>query len=544
MKIIFFVISILTTALIHADSNICNPNEPPKSYHKFCTAPYVQNDNDQQNGTVYQCKLHNEIDDENRADVVSNLSADDQQKKPYLVYYAIDPEEPFMKTVVDYEIKKLRQACQAGDHVNFAIFLNSWGNHKITVPPWGNIHTSPFFAYCGDKHPDLTDVSNDLGIQAEGRFRIVQPTAEVMEEMTDRQFLLQSYRFDFWEHPVCSPEISQDDCDDFFSWRDYQNDPTEMLFQVLFDFSLRDAFVDYYFSHPDLFFIVTELLKKTIFPKDKYLPFYHIKSHGSMNSLMTGLTNNQLTSKVQCQEKLMAANGLIMTERYAAIKDGHTGLGFLPKNRFLVSPFTTKKYLQDNNIELDEYGTIICTANCDDDVYGDHGGTLGDFGGRLSSERRRMGGDLGDGGGRLGTDFGNLGATDALGSFEGALGKEDNGLGVLAAFGTPFLKMNQILTDMILNSPNSSTIPFMMFESCESNVTGKKTIFDFQKMNLPQLKAFYSAKGSLWYRNLNWHYLLDRAKGHSGDLQKAVISATLGISNRCVKAEGEDKCKE
>ena len=78
-----------------------------------------------------------------------------------------------------------------------------------------------------------------------------------------------------------------------------------------------------------------------------------------------------------------------------------------------------------------------------------------------------------------------------------------------------------------------------MFESCETNIQKKVLLNDYTK-TLANLRSYYTAQGSLWYRNLNWHELLlgaakaklnNQSISQSGLLQELVLKQTLSIPN-------------
>jgi uncharacterized protein YjbI with pentapeptide repeats len=95
---------------------------------------------------------------------------------------------------------------------------------------------------------------------------------------------------------------------------------------------------------------------------------------------------------------------------------------------------------------------------------------------------------------RLGNDGGHLGVT---------------GLGAGNHFGMPSYALNGVLVDLIKNlkrTPDEAAteVAFLMLESCDSKMVNKDPIARHLLTLVPELKAYYSAKGSLWYRNLDW----------------------------------------
>ncbi|OUR94808.1 hypothetical protein A9Q84_17005 [Halobacteriovorax marinus] len=513
MKFIVSLIFILINSSF-AGSGICSPDEAPKKHKNFCISPYVQG----QLNDPYKCQLHSEEDDQ-RPEPKTNLSIENSSKMPALIYYAVDPVEPYMISVIDYEIKKLRQACRSGDHVNWVAFLNSHYLGIKTKDSSGNVTNNPYsFIYCGQRS-DRYEYIEEL---SEGRFNVAKLPTLLAKSLEIRRGML------------LTPGI-------------FEREGEEILFQTMYGYDVAKPFYNFPLSHPDFLFELTEEARKHLFPSHSFTHFIHMKSHGSPYSLLTGLTKKQEDSKYQCQEKIMKHEELLMNGSIERILETGTGLGVAPRNRFLVSPFSKKENLKKFNVQVDQDGAVVCKDDCDNlDSYGVGNHLLGDGGIRLGNERGSLGDGgirLGDGGIRLGTEFGQLGATDHIGSFDGALGVDDSSLGVFNSFGTSASSLIQVLTDLTKNSEVESPIGFIMFESCESQMKSKRAIMDYKQLNLPKLKAFYSANGSLWYRNLNWHYLLEQAQGDSGKLQSLLIKSSLGISNKCI-ADESGNCVE
>src|SRR5690606_28408816 len=66
-----------------------------------------------------------------RAEAFARDRSHVREKEPVLIYYAVDSEEPFMQTAVDYELRGLREICvEENRNVNWVAFLNSHYVHN------------------------------------------------------------------------------------------------------------------------------------------------------------------------------------------------------------------------------------------------------------------------------------------------------------------------------------------------------------------------------------------------------------------------------
>ena len=505
----------------------------PKQYHQFCTSPYMYNPDYPENGTDIGCV---EPGQRNEIRPVTNLG-DKKDTTPFLFYYAIDTKEPFMRTTVDFEIKKLRQACAyQTNNVHWVAFVNSLYTGEVTGKKYQ-------FLYCGDRNDHGYEIDSEQSLD---RFQVLTLKKSQIDTLKIKEFLV--------SNGILMTEDGE----------------VEIDFHTRYGSEVNSAFSRVPLAHPDFFHDLFEISKNDLFVQEdkEFTPFVHIKSHGSKYAMMTGLTDNQEEKKNKCQDSVMnnedESKNLIMGQWWNDVEKTGVGLGPIKFDKFLVSPFT--KVATELEIDQDFYLDCEKSANagkCVDvdsfglpskvlDAEGAHldpdGGHLDADGGHLDPDGGHLdpdGGHLGDEGNGLGYESNGLGASDGLGIDDTTLGIENEaGLGVRNSFGTPYLKMIQLITKLTLVDENSSDIGFMMFESCESTVESKNTLFEFTKFNLPKLKAFYSAKGSLWYRNLNWHYSLVKANGNAGKLQEILLKSAAGIPNSCIANEDATGCKK
>lgn len=176
-------------------------------------------------------------------------------KIPFLIYYAIDTEEPFMQLTVKYELAELRKSCEASEKVNFAALLNSAYVDRNTI------------IICKNKVYQEVKLSNfpaiDTSLNAKRRY--------------------------IGEGNHSSTELGI------------------MSFLVRYHEINNDVFYDFPLAHPDfvhdlISFVSTE---ESLFPSEKYMPFLNLKSHGSKKHVLSGLHSCQINAKTKSQNAIM-----------------------------------------------------------------------------------------------------------------------------------------------------------------------------------------------------------------------------------------------
>lgn len=356
-----------------------------------------------------------------------------RNRKPYLIYYAIDSAEAFMQYSVRFEVAKLQESCLKSKKVNFVALLNSLyvENNEIIV--------------CKDQKLKYLNLKE-------------------FPELNNLLFLKRNF-ISTGNHAL--------------------NDNLGPLrYLVRYHEHSNESFGRYPLAHPDFLFDLVNLIttEESLFPSHKYLPFLNLKSHGSATKVLAGMH--------QCQEK---AKELTANEALQSI---------LTKDEI---DFLNKKNIgPELNNDIDDYDKILSKLQ------------LGTSQGRMIEEN-----DLGEN--RLGEN--RLGfKKNGLGNILQGLGVSQ-GLGLDFSFGTAHIHLNWALSDLFDNDTDR-ILGFLMLESCDTNRDPK-----FFHSYLYNVLGFYSAKSSLWYRNLNWWTMLERADSSANNLLNIVKEETSNIPN-------------
>jgi hypothetical protein len=350
-----------------------------------------------------------------------------QNKTPFLIYYAIDSAEPFMKYSVNYEIAQLEKNCIGSSNVNFVALLNS-----------------------------LYVESNEFILCKNQRFQKVN-----LSQFPDLDFRLK----------VKHKSIGEGD--------HTINEMGPMSFLVKYEANINKPFSYFPLAHPDFLHELIELVinEKGLFPTNKYMPFLNLKSHGSSETVLSGLHSCQVRAKTKTQKEIVTL--------------------ILKGDAEKLNSFNTSHEISQNLIS---YNELIDKLNLGTKAFGGDA-TLGDT-------------NLGD------TNLGDTNLGDAI----SGLGA-NNGLGSEFAFGSYHVALNAVLADLF-NPENGRVLGFLMLESCDTNRDAA-----FHHANLENVLGFYSAKHSLWYRNLNWWAILSKAQGSTRKLIELLDSDTKKIIN-------------
>lgn len=272
---------------------------------------------------------------------------------------------------------------------------------------------------------------------------------------------------------------------------DHTNDELgPMTYRELYFKEANKPFGKYPLAHPDfLYDLVNHVIKdKDLFPSDRYAPFLNLKSHGSEMNVLSGMYDCQSKAKELSAKKIVEA--------------------VLSKSELkLLSKLNTPDLIAKNS---NQYEKIIRKLE-----LGDSRG-VGDFSNSdLGNERmgnERMGNErMSIEGSGLGNAFFGLGVNE--------------GLGTEYAFGTAHVQLNWVLQDLF-ETGSQRTLGFLMLESCDTNRDP-----ELFHSYLDNVLGYYSAKKSLWYRNLNWWSLLERAEGSSVKLVEILKEETPKIPN-------------
>lgn len=251
-------------------------------------------------------------------------------------------------------------------------------------------------------------------------------------------------------------------------------------YQVLYSKETNKAFAKYPLAHPDFLhdlinFVTTE---DSFFPNDRFAPFLNLKSHGSEENILAGMH--------RCQSKAKEMSSLKILEKILTKQEQ----SFLKK---LDTPAKVEN-------ELIVYGKLISKLD-----LGEARG-IGSFKEKDSNLGEMRLGEM-----RLNITQGGLGVNE--------------GLGAKYSFGTSHVHLSWVLEDLFPSGSNRS-LGILMLESCETNRI--PTLFQPDRDNI---LSFYTAMQSLWYRNLNWWELLEKAKGSTGFLFGLLKEETSKIPN-------------
>jgi hypothetical protein len=237
MKAITLIISLLISFLSHAGLYQCDtPDGEPKlitnntkkvDYAR--TIPYT-------------------------ASYIKEALVDIGTKKPFLIYYVVDTEEPFMQYTVNFELAELRRACESSENVNFVTFRNSefyWGK----------------FSYCKNK-------------------KFYEDRLENFPELNEK---LKAKRQAIWNG----------DQSDVIS--------SPLKFVSRYSDDVKAVFYEYPLAHPDFLHDLTEfaITNEKLFPSTEFIPFMNLKSHGNVKTLLSGLQSCQVKSKTASQNAII-----------------------------------------------------------------------------------------------------------------------------------------------------------------------------------------------------------------------------------------------
>ena len=352
-----------------------------------------------------------------------------KDKIPFLIYYAIDTEEPFMKYSTAYETRKLKESCSKNQ--NFAIVLNSKfvDENKIEICKSGILQTINL--------SDFPKLNSRLIVKKK-----------------------------------------------FIGRGDHEtNELGPMRYLVKYKDITRSSFAMYPLAHPDFLYSLIDFLieEQTLFPTEKYIPLINLKSHGSEQTVLSGLYSCQIKAKSKSQNEIL----LRLLNR---------------KERNTLNEFT-----ESNLMNLNEVDKILDKIN------------LGTISG-LGKESNRG-------------QESNLGRESSLGNAYFSLGSND-GLGTDLAFGLYHVALNAVLNDLF-NKSNNRYLGFLMLESCDTNRD-----IGFNHANQNNILGIYSAQYSLWYRNLNWWTILKISNGSMAKILETLDADTSKIQNLKPKIKG------
>jgi len=391
------------------------------------------------------------------------------KKIPLVVYMAVDTDEPFMKLAVDHEVHSLRKVCTTQNpEVNWIVFLNS-----LLVATDGS-GAAPVIARC------------DAGI-----FKQETLPDEVIR-------ILETKRDLYSTGQKCTP-----------------NSNTCLRINQPFFSDKGSEFRAFPLAHPDILLDML-MYTRTLYPADRFAYFLHIKSHGSEDFLMTGLSKEAVDEKSKCQAEIIKNHHSKHPEHFVQVDQnslGQVGLGQVGLGQVGLGQVGL------GQVGLGQVG------------LGQVG--LGQVG-------------LGQVGlGQVGLGQVGLGQV-GLGKV-GGLGLGAAGLGTSNHYGSRHLTTIMALRWFTTRGTGDEDLAFVFFESCESRasrmlqhqsqncaVPSAANPLTSAFNNIEKVHAFYSAAQSLWYRNLDWDTLYESwlaGTKTAGDFQSQLIETSKKIPN-------------
>ena len=442
-----------------------------------------------------------------------------------LIYYVVDTEEPFYQATVDYEVRSLRSVCDASHpNTNWIAFLNSWIVYN------SNLYLTCVNGVLSQAHlsSDLTDLITKISADS---YDNAHPTEGLKIALTHK------------------PELNK-------------------------------LFKSYPLAHPEVLWHLLDFATTQVFPVDQYALTMTLKSHGSNELMLAGLTVDQKQEKIDRQKTVLstylqklqsaaqqsnadidlrnrvsceAAGGLWQStacfcpsskqyiNQYFGTCDkqpGYAGLGTVNLNEIgfdelglgPVGTSVTDLQQKLGMTSLAPYQTPVTntsTAGLGGNGLGGNGLGGNGLGGNGLGGNGLGGNGLGGNGlggnglggnglGGNGLGGNGLGGNGLGGNGLGGNGLGGNGLGfddvgsqgfglnTSSHFGTPDSAMLTVLSAL---KDKGATVDFLIFEACSTDFADKpaeqSTI-----AGLGNIAGYYSAKGSMWYRSVDWQTFL------------------------------------
>lgn len=257
-----------------------------------------------------------------------------------------------------------------------------------------------------------------------------------------------------------------------------------LKYRVLYFKETNKPFWNYPLAHPDFLYDLVNLVttNPNLFPNEKFSAFLNLKSHGSEDNVLSGMHDCQRKAKE------LSANTLLKK--------------LLPKEEIKL----LKKLDTPDKVEahIKQYESIISKID-----LGDKPG-IGEFKNNATLGNERLGNE------RLGNE--------RLAIMGNGLGVGE-GLGAEYAFGTIQIALGWVLDDLF-KADSDRSLAFLMLEACDTNRDP-----EFFHAYLPNIFGYYTARKSLWYRNLNWWEILEKADGTTVKVLEILREETPKIPN-------------
>lgn len=452
-------------------------------------------------------KMQPKIDYMNNLKKNSNVE-DVEARHPYLIYYAIDStyEEPFLKDAIDFETKTLRDICKIGhSHVNWIIIRNTdiVNNKTYEVCKSGEL-----------KRKDITYLVNEFYKQID-EFYKEKPCSEMIIA-DERRYLYNCPNFIFTLNH--GPKTRNKEIAEILKKKNLIN---QSLQANTTEYDLNKSYYDYPLVHERFFRDITGDRGLNPFPKEKFVPVFHIKSHGHIDFSILGLFPHQLINKVTKQTEM---------KRQKTAEELGLKAPVLRQDKFvkkeLINIFKSMKW---DSLDIESQLRTLDIS--------------GEFGGEYLSQDDICG--LGVGGNFLG-EIGNfLGESSAL-----SLGVGNVYFGNQTGM-TPkefLLAVTRQENEEVFNNYKMTTkkdrILHLFMESCDSSIGGTRWPIVSNHVN-DVIPSMYTSEGSLWYRNIDWNLLFnaiglvkDHSK-HAAVMQSLLIKLSEKIPNFVPKDKKE-----
>ena len=465
-------------------------------------------------------------------------------RKPVVIYYAVDGEEPFMQAAVDYSVRSLRESCAA--NVNWIAFLNS------------------HYVYNDEKYLKCVD-GKYSEVKLNGYFDKVLDV--VAKESND-------------------PSKAKENGLNY----DLKHDKK---FNKFFSKHAReDKKVERYpLAHPEVFALALQKTR-TVFAPSDHVYFLHIYSHGAEEFVLTGLTESQLDTKTKRQNDAMKtvldgigktalddtdpanvdgrnrvaceSKGAKWTGRACYCpatktylnqffgkcdaKVGYAGLGNASVREFSLATLGLGRQLGD--VRQARYNSVgqqgvgqqgVGQQGVGQQGVGQQG--VGQQGvGQQGVGQQGVGqqgvGQQGvgqQGVGQQGVGQQGVGqqGVGQQGVGQQGIGFDDvgeaglgaNGVGVDNHFGTPHKVFLQILKDA---DKKDMKFAHVFLEACNTKIGENSKVKAFLKEEVKNVHTLYSAKGNMWYRNMDWNLIFDEIKD-SNDQARTMLEFVLAV---------------
>lgn len=476
-----------------------------------------------------------------------------EPKKPYLVYYAVDgiekTDEPYMYAAVEYEIYQLKKLCLGNDtkvdkkNINWIILRNSIIN--------GKSNEAPYYELCWQGEYQKVDISHvidqikyeidsvDLTSYDKTNGEYDMEGAVISDFCYESDITGENIKKNGWELVSCPrvgtyplPHGYFTIANDIVQARknvgflNNSNIPIQINFQNIYK-------NQYPMIHPS--FLEAVVKNKILHPfhPSKYIPIFHIKSHGQYDYAITGLLPHQLESKKMGQYSslnLPLGADILASENASKLAEKELTIpvpGFVEKMQNIYNQFTKNNKITqvDNSLSL----------LSQDDLCGLGGGS--DYGKAVNNGENLN--SLAENSIHFGNHPGITPETFTQIILGGASNKQE---------------------DYTEYGKEAKESLFVFLEACDANIIADSSSLtekdpnadrwnsmnDFTKKNI---KALYTAQGSLFYRNIDWEILfqtmglISDEKLHAKFLQFALTEISSKIPNwkhpNSIKAKGE-----